>query len=102
MHRLTILNKTILAVLPSLPLPPWIQFLILRILPKSQLTRSRSRSTAHAHAYTPDIPEEPPQIDIPRPVISTKYRTTASKTSPTNNSFLPPQAMPSTAVHPTV
>jgi hypothetical protein len=102
MHRSTILHQTILAVLPSLTLPhPPIQILILRMVPKSQLTRSRSRSTAHAHAYSPDIPEEPPQIDIPRPVISTKYRSTPSKTSPTNNSFLPPQAMPSTAVHPT-
>jgi len=105
MHRFTNFNKTIMAVNPSLVLSI-ADKLIPRTLPSSQITRSRSRSTAQAHAYTPDITEEPVQIDVPRPVISTKYKntTSSSKSSPVhgnNTSFLPAQAMPSSAVHPT-
>src|SRR5579859_6247033 len=44
--------------------------------------RSRARSI-HAHQYSPDEDLPPPLPDVPRPIISTKYKSTNRVNSPT-------------------
>src|ERR1700737_4926382 len=74
MHGTISLCKINLAVLPFLR-----RILTSSTVPKSSTTRSRSRSIAHS--YIPD--ESPPDLpDLPRPVISTKYKTTTTSRSP--------------------